>query len=181
MAAILVFSSPGETLIGGHLVTLTTGNTQRLAREIGTQIHQSIQAIRPQHAYPLDYQDRLVRAQDELSRHQQPAIQRLDQAALADPVWFVGYPIWFGHLPRPMVTFFHQTDSCPQVILPFLTHEGSGAAHSLTELQTLCPTVHVMPGLIVRGTRVDRSQRAVDVWLAQYYQGLRADIVKGDF
>ena len=39
---------------------------------------------------------------------------------------FIGYPIWWGDLPRIIYTFIEEYDFTGRTIIPFNTHEGSG-------------------------------------------------------
>ncbi|MDT7014885.1 flavodoxin [Levilactobacillus namurensis] len=166
MAVILVFSSPGETLLRGRPVPVTVGNTQRVATLIGQRLNLKPQAIVPQVPYPRNYAALLARARQEQADQALPALEPLAPALLADPVWFLGYPVWFGDLPRPVVSLLDRAQ--PKVVLPFATHEGSGFGQSLTTLHQRLPTAQIYPGLPIRGSRVDRAACAVDHWLQQY-------------
>ncbi|HIW72591.1 MAG TPA: flavodoxin [Candidatus Levilactobacillus faecigallinarum] len=167
MAAILVFSSPGETLVRGHPQAVPVGNTMRVAQQLAQRLAVPIQQIRPREPYPTDYHALLERARTE---HEQAALPVLQSSSpITDDVWFVGYPIWFGDLPRPVATLLSQTSNPPRVLYPFATHEGSGLGRSIETLTALAPTATVMSGLPIRGSRADRAACALDHWLLQYF------------
>jgi len=168
LTSLLVFSPPGETFINGQPTLRTVGNTWRVAEQLAARLHVPPQAITPRDAYPTTYPARLARATAEQRAAALPAIQPLPATVLAESVWFVGYPLWFGGLPRVIATLRQQAAVPPRVIYPFVTHEGGGFGHSLADLRTLFPTTVIRPGLPVRGSRAERSGCAVDHWLAQY-------------
>ena len=169
MPALMFFSAPGETLVHGQPSLVREGQTAQVARLLGDRLNVSPVALQPQVAYPVSYPAVLHRAKVELTNQVLPALQPLDAATLQAPVWFLGYPIWFGHVPRVIATLLTQTAPSPRVIYPFATHEGSGLGQSVADLQRLCPRAVVRPGLPIRGSRVARAAPAVDHWLQPYF------------
>lgn len=162
MLTVIDFSSPGETLVRGQTPVVTEGHTAQVARLLGERLGIAPVALHPQVPYPMTYPARLKRARAEQTQHAFPAIEPVASAALRAPVWVLGYPIWFGGVPRVIATLLTQTTTPPREIYPFATHEGSGLGHSLDDLQRLCPTAVIHPGLPIRGSRVDRAAPAVD-------------------
>ncbi|MDT6980228.1 flavodoxin [Levilactobacillus zymae] len=169
MIALIEFSLPGETLVHGPTPVVHVGHTARVARLLGDRLNVSPLSLQPQTTYPVDYEAVLRRAKLELTGQALPAIQPLSSTTLQAPIWFLGYPIWFGHVPRVIATLLTQVPTPPKVIYPFVTHEGSGLGQSMADLQRLCPTAVVQPGLPIRGSRVARAAPAVDHWLQSYF------------
>ncbi|GEO69869.1 flavodoxin [Levilactobacillus acidifarinae] len=170
MITLIEFSSPGETLVHGQTPLVRVGHTAQVARLLGDRLNVTPVALQPRVAYPISYPAVLHRAKLELADQALPAIQPLDAVTLQSPIWFLGYPIWFGHVPRVIATLLTQTTPSPRIIYPFATHEGSGLGQSVADLQRLCPSAVVQPGLPIRGSRVARAAPAVDHWLQQYLE-----------
>lgn len=169
MVAIVVFSSPGETLYRGQPTQLAVGNTLQVAQQLTGRLQVAPELIHPQASYPRAYADLLVRAQREQQAQVAPAIQPLSAASRTTDTWFLGAPLWFGELPRPVVTAVLQARAHLKVVYPFITHEGGGLGKSIEQLRTLLPDAQIKPGLPIRGSRADRAACAVTHWLNQYY------------
>lgn len=167
MAAIWYFSSVGETMINGQLKRLAVGNTETVARILHQITDFPLTALSPVEPYAKDYHKVLARAGYEQKSVVLPLIKPVSQASLGEDVWFIGYPNWFGTIPKVVETFLTTHDTKGKIILPFCTHEGSGWGSSVQDIQRLCPLAHVKVGLPVRGSRADKSQRAVENWLQQ--------------
>lgn len=181
MVALLVFSSPGETLYRGTPQRLAVGNTWRVAQQLASRLGVAPTSIEPVAAYPLAYADLLRRAQGEQRRQALPALSPLPATVVAEPVWFLGFPLWFGEVPRPVMTLLRQVATEQRTVYPFVTHEGGGLGRTQAQLQAALPHAEIRPGLPVRGSRADRAGCAVDHWLTQYQQDLvKEGVFKND-
>ncbi|WP_269848646.1 flavodoxin [Methanosarcina horonobensis] len=72
---------------------------------------------------------------------------------------FIGYPNWWGTIPRPVAAFLSKHDFSGKTIVPFCTHEGSRLGRSITDITRLCPQSTVLNGLAVRGREVKKMHR----------------------
>ena len=72
---------------------------------------------------------------------------------------YVGFPVWWGRMPKIMFTFFDAYDFSGKTIRPFCTSGGSGIAASVNEIRGLEPQADVQNGLRVR------SLDDLDGWL----------------
>ena len=82
-------------------------------------------------------------------------------------VVFVGYPNWWGTIPRPVATFFSEYDFSGKTVVPFCTHEGSQLGRSVPDIKKLCPQSTILDGLAVRGSDVKNAQNEVSGWLRE--------------
>ena len=78
---------------------------------------------------------------------------------------FVGGPIWWGTYPRVMFTFFNQYDLNGKIIIPFVTHEGSGLASTVTDLRRIYPRANVTGAFSIYGHKVRNDKDKVERWL----------------
>ncbi len=80
-------------------------------------------------------------------------------------VIYIGYPNWYGTMPMAVFAFLEAYDFSGKTIVPFCTHEGSGLGGSERDIQKLCPTAEVLPGLAIQGGSVERADKDVTNWL----------------
>ena len=78
---------------------------------------------------------------------------------------FIGYPNWWGTVPRPVATFLTDYDFSGKLLVPFCTNEGSRMGRSESDIKELCPQSTLLEGLPIRGSSVNRAQKDVADWL----------------
>lgn len=145
-------TEPG-TGTGNALVVYfsATGNTKAVAETLSEMQGADLYEIVPEEPYTdedLDYNDRSSRStaeqEDESAR---PAISgevsRIDDY----DVIYVGYPIWWGDMPRILYTFFDTYDFSGKTIAPFCTSGGSGLSGTPDVIAELEPEATVLEGL----------------------------------
>lgn len=89
------------------------------------------------------------RANDENAR---PAILKgIDNIEDCDVI-YIGYPIWWGDMPRILYTFFDTYDLSDKTITPFCTSGGSGLSGTPSIIQTLEPEANVLDGIWVENS-----------------------------
>lgn len=165
MQAVIYFSRRGENFVNGKIEDLTVGNTEAAAKKIAAVLDCPLFQLQPVTPYPDKYQEATKQA--ELERQQQTQIPyTMEGWKAADyNTIFLGYPNWWGGLPQIVVSFLQDHDWQNTTIYPFCTHEGSGLGSSVAELKALCPQATVNAGLPIRGSRVARSDTAIQNWL----------------
>lgn len=143
-----------------------TGNTQQVAQMLGEMRGADIYEIVPQQPYTeedLDYNDDSCRANIEQNdQTARPAISGSIENIDDYDVIYVGFPIWWGSLPKILYTFFDAYDLSGKVIAPFCTSGSSGISSAADEIERLEPSATV-----VQGMRVDTSHIEDDLtqWL----------------
>jgi flavodoxin len=80
-------------------------------------------------------------------------------------VIFIGYPIWHGTTPPPVVSFFSEYDFSGKTIIPFCTSGSSSGDTSFRNIKSLCPGATVPDGLQIRGTSVGTAEAVITGWL----------------
>ena len=144
-----------------------SGNT----REIANQIHESVGGdlfeIVSVDPYPADYDAVVEQARKELDKDYRPKLKTNVENMDTYTVVFVGYPNWWGTIPRPVATFLSKYDFSGKTIVPFCTHEGSALGRSVADIKGLCPQSTILAGLAVRGSDVKNPRNKVSGWLRE--------------
>lgn len=146
-----------------------TGNTKEAAEEIQRQTGADIYEIVPVVPYAsedLNYNQDDCRANREMEDDAaRPAIDgRIDRLSDYDTV-FIGYPIWWGTMPKIINTLLDTYDFLGKTIIPFCTSGSSGIDTSVSAIRLEEPDAKVLDGL-----RVGRVSEITD-WLKTVMAG----------
>ena len=163
---VLYFSRTGEEYNVGNI---TKGNTAIVAEMIAKKIDADTFEVKAATPYPDAYEACTELAKQELESNVRPVLaNNIDNLAQYDTI-FIGYPIWWGALPRIVMTFLENNDFSGKTIIPFCTHGGSGLAGTEREISKACPNAKVLSGLAIVGKSVQNNfsavQKDVDTWL----------------
>lgn len=130
----------GKTLV---VYFSCTGHTQAVAENIQATTGADMFRLVPRTPYTeedLDYHNDESRANreqnDETAR---PAFEGGIQGWEDYEVVYVGYPLWWGAMPRILNTFFDAYDFGGKILIPFCTSGSSGIEASLEEIRALEP------------------------------------------
>lgn len=146
-----------------------TGNTEGVANRIAEQTGADIYVIAPEVPYTaddLDYRNSSSRSSKEhADRSARPAIGG-DMANIDEyDVIFVGYPIWWGDMPRIMLTFLESYDFSGKTVIPFCTSGSSGIGATTDTISSLLPSADVTDGLSITSRQLDSAEELVSAWL----------------
>lgn len=75
---------------------------------------------------------------------------------------FIGYPIWWGTMPRIINTFLDAYDLSNKTVMPFCTSGGSGISKSVSDIKTQEPDADIRDGLKANGS----SDSSINKWLS---------------
>lgn len=116
-----------------------TGTTENIANYISEAINSNIIEIKPLKEYTnddLNYSNDNSRAnieQNDVSARPQIA----NDIDINDyDIIYLGYPIWWGTIPKIILTLIENNDFEGKTIIPFCTSGGSGIAKSLEDLKS---------------------------------------------
>ena len=73
--------------------------------------------------YPADYDAVVEQAKKELDTEFRPRLKTKVTNMDSYTTVFVGYPNWWGTMPRPVAAFLSDYDFAQKTIAPFCTHE----------------------------------------------------------
>lgn len=151
-----------------------TGNTKAVAETLAGLQNADIYEIIPEQPYTdedLNYNDRNTRATVEQNDPDaRPAISGDITDFEQYEVVYVGYPIWWGDMPRILYTFFDTCDFSGKTIAPFCTSGGSGLSGTPGTIAELEPGATVLDGLHVSDSEADSAESSVAGWLADIGQ-----------
>ncbi|MBQ1927393.1 MAG: hypothetical protein II180_14890 [Proteobacteria bacterium] len=150
-----------------------TGNTRYIAEYIQKATDADILEIKPLDPYPEDPDAVLERARKELDTKAFPAIADPPQEIqeLKPPklrmysVVYLGFPNWYGTIPRPVMTLIASGLLYAKAVAPFVTHGGGGMQNIETDLKEALESSKVLKGLLVRDKNARNSQKEIDRWL----------------
>lgn len=143
-----------------------TGNTKAVAEEItrltGADLYEIVPAV-PYTDEDLNYNNNECRANQEMNdASARPAIgsEAIDVSSY-DTV-FIGYPIWWGTMPRIINTFLDTYDLSGKTVLPFCTSGSSGITQSVSDIRAAEPDADVRGGLRASGA----NDSGIESWIA---------------
>lgn len=144
-----------------------TGNTKAVAETLSEIQGADLYEIVPEEPYSdedLDYSDRSHRAiAEQDDENARPAISGgMDNISDYDVI-YIGYPIWWGDMPRIMYTFFDTYDFSGKTIAPFCTSGGSGLSGTPDVIAELEPEATVTEGL---HTSASDAEFELEGWLS---------------
>lgn len=142
--------SPEETSNSIVVYFSQTGTTRPLALKIAEMTGSDVYEIVPEVPYTdadIDYGNNSSRANREQNDDSaRPAIagEPIDLSGY-DTV-YLGYPIWWGTIPRIIQTFMDTYDLSGKTIMPFCTSHSSGIGSSVSAIRQYCPNAEVKDG-----------------------------------
>lgn len=120
-----------------------TGNTRAVAEKIAGIIGAApaqITAAEPYTAADLDYNgDCRANAEQQNDPSIRPALGAAPDVTDADTV-YLGYPIWWGKVPRVILTYVEGGALAGKTVVPFCTSGSSGIEGSIAELEAADPS-----------------------------------------
>lgn len=163
----------------GNVQVQTTSEARRVlvayfswssnTREVASQIHRTVGGslfeIASVDKYPSGYNETVAQAKKELDAGYLPPLVSDVGDIESYGVVFVGYPNWWGTIPRPVASFLSKCDSPRKTIVPFCTHGGDRLGQSVEDIVKLCPHSTVLEAFVVRGTEARSAQNRVAEWL----------------
>lgn len=136
------------------------GNTQILAEFIADYVNADQFHIKTVSAYPKTYKECVEKATQERNQKARPELAGPLPDLSGYDIVFLGYPIWWGDMPMALYTFLENGDFAGKTIIPFCTHEGSGASKTAKSIQSACPKAKVQKAFAMRGKTAQNARDA---------------------
>ena len=148
------------------------GNTQIVAETIAELTGGDLYQITTVEPYPDDYASMLTRAQEELDADARPELAG-ELPNLDDyDIIMIGYPIWHGATPRPVLTFLESYALSGKKLVPFNTHEGSGQSGTVSEIEASAPGAEMLEGIAIQGKTAQENADQTRELLADWLSGI---------
>ena len=141
-----------------------TNTTKGIADKIASAAGADLWRIEPETPYTsadLDYNSDCRANREQNDAAARPAIKGSADLGKYDVV-YVGFPIWWGKMPKIMWTFFDAYDLSGKTIVPFCTSGSSGIATAVGEIRGLEPNATVKDG---RRFESNASEQTVKSWI----------------
>lgn len=127
------------------------GNANALALFSQKAVGGDIVSIKVSDLYSGDFDDISERSTKEMNENALPELSTdVDNFEEYDTIILI-YPIWWGGLPRPVVSFLNNYDFNGKTIIPITTSVSSGLGSSVSEIKSACPNAEVTNGLGTSG------------------------------
>ena len=160
-ALIIFFSHAGENYSVGNI---EIGNTKIVADYISELTGADQFEIVAEKDYDMPYNKLIQVAKEEAKNGELPAYKGDIDVSQYDTI-FIGGPIWWGTYPQVMFTFFRDHDLNGKTIIPFVTHEGSGLASTVSDIKKAWPNATVKDGFAIYGHEVRSGKTKVEKWI----------------
>ena len=160
-ALIIFFSHAGENYSVGNI---EVGNTKIVADYISELTGADQFEIVAEKDYDMPYNKLIQVAKEEANNGELPAYKGDIDVSKYDTI-FIGGPIWWGTYPQVMFTFFRDHDLNGKTIIPFVTHEGSGLASTVSDIKKAWPNATVKDGFAIYGHEVRTGKAKVEKWI----------------
>lgn len=164
---INVPSSGGDSATGESVVIYfsATGNTERVAGYIQEITGSDIIEIIPADEYTnadLNYSDDDCRAnQEQNDDSARPEIANEIDVDSYDTI-YLGFPIWWGDVPKIILTFLDTYDLSEKTVIPFCTSGGSGISTSMNTLRNYNQNINWIDG---EQFPSGASKNAIESWI----------------
>ena len=165
---VVIFSRADENYGVGYI---EKGNTMILAEMIANRIGAELFEVKPAKKYPADYDTCIDVAKREQNQNARPAILEDKDISEYDTIFF-GYPIWWGDIPMCMYTFIEAHEWNGKKIIPFCTHEGSGAARTESTLKRTMKGAEIIKPFAMRGATAQNSRKNAEREISNWLNGL---------
>jgi flavodoxin len=142
-----------------------TGTTKALAEKIADVSGADLCEIVPQDAYTsadLNYNSDCRANAEQQDDSARPAIKDLAVNINDYDIIILGYPIWWGTLPKVIYTLSEKYDLSGKIIMPFCTSGGSGISESVSDLKAIYPNSTITDGFRGAGAV---SEMQINDWL----------------
>ncbi len=116
-----------------------TGTTKKIAEFVKDTTNADIFEIIPKQKYTsedLNYGDSSTRAtKEQNNENARPEIENNIDVSNYDVI-FLGYPIWWGNVPKIILSFIDNTNLDGKTVIPFCTSGSSGISTSMSTLKS---------------------------------------------
>ena len=142
-----------------------SGNTQEIAKKIAQTSQGDLLEIETVQPYPSGYNDVVKQAKEEIKAGFLPEIKTGKDNINDYDVLFIGSPSWWNTIAPPVATFLSEHDLSGKILIPFVTHEGSGIGRNGDDIARMAPDATVVAGKAFRGGSVSSAEKEVSDWV----------------
>jgi len=161
---ILYFSRADENYGVGYL---SIGNTEVLAKYIKDITGADSFKVERKIPYAKDYDTCIIEAKKEIENKEEvPLLNTLNSIDKYDVI-YIGTPVYWSYMPAPLAVQIKKLDWHGKIVKPFITHEGSGKANILEELESLCKGATIKKAIAIYGSKVGSAKEIIESWVRE--------------
>lgn len=165
MAVLIAFySRAGENYFGGAYRHIMVGNTEKTAKMLSELTGGKLFKIEQAQPYSENYQECIEQAKADLQANARPEVRNLPEHLDDYDEIYLGYPNYWGTMPMAVYTFLEKYNFTGKIIHPFCTHEGSGLAGTVKDIQKAAPGAVVTKGIAIHGSHADDAKPSLKKW-----------------
>lgn len=142
-----------------------TGNTKRVAEFLKNSTKGELMEIIPKEIYTeedLNYENNNSRANlEQTNAKSKPEIANTMDVLNYDVI-YLGYPIWWGNVPKIILTFLDTYDLSGKTVIPFCTSGSSGISTSLNTLRNYNSNINWIEG---KRFSLSTSESEINNWV----------------
>lgn len=146
-----------------------TGNTKFVAQEIAKHTKGDLFEIVPKEPYTdedINYKDKTCRANREMKDPLvRPAIANKIPDFKKYKTIYLGYPTWWGTMPRIINTFLESYDFKGKKVYLFTTSGSSGIEQSMQDIKGVIPNAIIKDGFRLPAATARSSQEEIKNWI----------------
>ena len=142
-----------------------TGHTRLLAEQIQQMIGADIFELQPAVPYSKDYKTVEQQGKKEVDEGYRPELKAQVPNLASYDVIFVGTPIWWYSVSPVTASFLSNPELAGKTIIPFCTHGGYGAGHSLEDMKKIAAKSTVLDELVLEGSDKGYDRGNILAWL----------------
>ena len=157
---IIYFSRADENYAVGYI---DKGNTEYIAEYVQELTGSDIFKVEPLVPYAADYNTCIKEAKERIGNA--PIKEKLTDISAYDTI-YVMIPIYWGTYAPEVETALEGLDFTGKTVRVISTHEGSGLASMVSDVQKMCKGADVQKnGLAIKGSQAKSSKAAVEKWI----------------
>ena len=142
-----------------------TGHTRLLAEQIQQMTGADIFELQPAVPYSKDYKTVEQQGKKEVDEGYKPELKAQVPDLASYDVIFVGTPIWWYTVSPVTAAFLSNPALAGKTIVPFCTHGGYGAGHSLEDMRKTATKSTVLDELVLEGSDKGYDRKNILAWL----------------
>lgn len=170
---ILSFSRPGENY-GVGIVEI--GNTELISNYIQKITNGVLHKIEPLNPYPELLNETMKIVREEQNLNLRPKIKNLLTDISNYEIIFLGYPIWYTHLPNIVINQLEQLNFTNKTIYPFCTHGGSEYNISISDIEKYTKGAIIKNCFSKKGLYVRKSDNLAKNDILEWLNGINIKI-----
>lgn len=164
---IAYYSRAGENYFGGAYRYVAVGNTEKAAKMLAELTGGELFKIEQKKPYSDNYRVCVAESRADFQAGARPELMSRPESLDAYDEIYLGYPNYCGTMPMAVYTFLEHYDFTGKTIHPFCTHEGSGLAGTVRDVQKAAPGAVVTKGLAIHGSSVDGAKASLEKWVKE--------------